>query len=62
MRSYFLENGGLIRSALELSHAERRVHWLLDNFGMELPTDTREALEGLEKHLNEVASLLKELG
>ena len=61
MRSRFFEDGGLIHFVNDLRHAERRVHWLLDNYGVELPTDAREALEGLEKHMREVAFLIKEL-
>ena len=53
-----VKSNALLNSANDLRHAERRVHWLLDNYGMELPTDLREALEGLEKHIDEVKSLI----
>lgn len=58
MSGNFLESGALFHSVNDLRHAERRVHWLLDNYGMELSTDQREALAGLEGHIREVTSLI----
>ena len=58
MNRNLLKSEILLHSMNDLSHAERRVHWLLDNYGMELAPELREALEGLEKHMYEVKSLI----
>ena len=57
--SRFLENSECNVLRLDLIHTSRRVSHALDNYGVDMEKDLKEALERLQKATEEVLQCIK---
>lgn len=55
----FLENSECNALKLDLIYTSRRVHHALDNYGMDMENELKEALERLQRATEEVLECIK---
>ena len=57
--SRFLENSASNTLRMDLEYCERRIHHALDNYGVDMEDELKEALERLQKATEEVLECIR---